>query len=599
MDVLLLLKAVPTLEEIRVDPDRRAIDRTATPLLPNPFDARALAALLAQRRAGERLTVLSLGPPAARASLENALQLGADRAVLLSDATWSGADALGTASLLAQAAIRLPHDLAVTGRFSTDGSTASVPAMFATLRERPWTGPARAIARTDDGRLEVVVDTERGTATYRLPMRSVVIVGERIGKPGRVTPEMIAAASGRSVEVWSATDLGAVAPTTVASTEVLSFGNEAPRRERVILQDRPIAELVSDAVEFLKHRRPTARESPSERTGPRPVSEVGRMDAIVFVTDEEGDLHDAALPILSRLHGLGFRPGGAWVGLPSAGNLSRAARAGAVHSFVAPSPTAPVPAGAAAQQLDRILALSRGVQVCLGPTGGFASDVLAALAARRRLGLITDIEEVERAGDGLRWRKGSFARRAVATVRCRTRPELGTVRPAVWDVVEIAEPPPMGMSRLELAPDAVAVERVAAMTTVRPEWRGLEGRRVVVVVGRGIGGPENLDRIAPTLEAWDAGLAGTRKIVDAEWLPPELQVGLTGRTLAPELVLLIGVHGSPNHLTGLARARTLVAVNPDPAAPVFAHVDLGIVGRWEEVLPGLTRAVAPLLRASG
>ena len=93
-----------------------------------------------------------------------------------------------------------------------------------------------------------------------------------------------------------------------------------------------------------------------------------------------------------------------------------------------------------------------------------------------------------------------------------------------------------------------------------------------------------------------AELAATRKVTDQGWAPRARQVGITGRSIAPRLYVAIGLSGKFNHMVGVRAAGTVLAVNADPAAPVFDHADVGIVGDWHEVLPLLEEALRERLR---
>ena len=119
----------------------------------------------------------------------------------------------------------------------------------------------------------------------------------------------------------------------------------------------------------------------------------------------------------------------------------------------------------------------------------------------------------------------------------------------------------------------------------------LAAARRVVGIGRGVDPSEYAD-LAPLTEVLDAELAATRKVTDAGWLPRARQLGITGRSIAPELHVSIGTSGRFNHAIGYARAGTVLAIDLDPAAPVFDGADIGIVGDWREVLPVLVPAIA-------
>jgi electron transfer flavoprotein alpha subunit len=132
---------------------------------------------------------------------------------------------------------------------------------------------------------------------------------------------------------------------------------------------------------------------------------------------------------------------------------------------------------------------------------------------------------------------------------------------------------------------------------VREEFRSdrdalrLDNADVIVAVGAGVGGPQNLRAINELASVLDAPVATTRKVVDLGWLPSQLQIGLTGRSVAPKLYVAVAVRGAFNHMVGIGRARIIVAINNDPNALIFKNCDYGIVGDYAEVVPLLTEAL--------
>ena len=113
----------------------------------------------------------------------------------------------------------------------------------------------------------------------------------------------------------------------------------------------------------------------------------------------------------------------------------------------------------------------------------------------------------------------------------------------------------------------------------------------IVAVGRGIKGQEHLPVVQKLAQALGAEVAASRPICDTGWLPMDRQVGSSGQTVAPKLYLAIGISGAIQHLVGMKGARTIVAVNKDPDAPIFEVADYGIVGDLFEVVPALTAAL--------
>jgi electron transfer flavoprotein alpha subunit len=110
-------------------------------------------------------------------------------------------------------------------------------------------------------------------------------------------------------------------------------------------------------------------------------------------------------------------------------------------------------------------------------------------------------------------------------------------------------------------------------------------------VGRGIKKEENLGLARDLAEVMGAELAASRPICDNGWLPMDRQVGSSGQAVAPKLYVALGISGATQHLVGMKTARTIVAINKDPDAPIFEVADYGIVGDLFEIVPALTEAV--------
>lgn len=110
------------------------------------------------------------------------------------------------------------------------------------------------------------------------------------------------------------------------------------------------------------------------------------------------------------------------------------------------------------------------------------------------------------------------------------------------------------------------------------DTRDLDRARVIVAVGRGLGKAENLSQVETFAGTFPgSAVAGSRGACDSGWIPPERQIGVTGKTVSPEIYLALGISGAPQHLAGMQSSRSVVSINSDPHAPIFAHSDVGIV----------------------
>ena len=234
------------------------------------------------------------------------------------------------------------------------------------------------------------------------------------------------------------------------------------------------------------------------------------------------------------------------------------------------------------------------------PASEFGRAVAGELSARSGLGLIGDAVGFSYAADGtMLWEKPAFGGGLLATVRSRTRPSLATVRLGAFG------PPSKSRGNVALEVDDAPIvvppgrtEFIDQTSELDSSWGDLETAARVVVLGSGVGRPQQVPEVLAYARRLGAAVGATRRVVDAGWAPRQAQVGLTGRFLSSSLAILVGVGGAVNHLIGLRRVRTILAVNVDESAPVFRYADVGVVGRWEEVLPALTEELALVDRSA-
>jgi electron transfer flavoprotein alpha subunit len=206
---------------------------------------------------------------------------------------------------------------------------------------------------------------------------------------------------------------------------------------------------------------------------------------------------------------------------------------------------------------------------------------LPRVAARLDIGQISEITKVI-APDI--FERPIYAGNAIATVQSLDRIKALTVRSVSFDaagtngcaqIQTIAATADSGKS--------VFVARDLA-TSARPE---LTSARIVVAGGKGLGSSEHFRMLEPLADTLGAAMGASRAAVDAGFVPNDLQIGQTGKIVAPELYIAVGISGAIQHLAGMSDSRIIVAINKDPEAPIFSVADYGIVGDLFEIIPEL------------
>ncbi|HXV57185.1 MAG TPA: FAD-binding protein, partial [Gaiellaceae bacterium] len=170
--------------------------------------------------------------------------------------------------------------------------------------------------------------------------------------------------------------------------------------------------------------------------------------------------------------------------------------------------------------------------------------------------------------------------------------QLATVRPGMFAPVEPREHADAEIDSLDVGELPEPVSRLLA-TEHRQDTAAyeLDSAEICLCVGKGVGGPEALPELEAQAARLGAAVAASRDVTDAGWVPKNRQLGLTGRAIAPRLLLEVGVRGAFEHMVGSVRAGVIVALNANERAPVFEHADVGIVGDWRESLPPLVDAL--------
>jgi electron transfer flavoprotein alpha subunit len=216
-------------------------------------------------------------------------------------------------------------------------------------------------------------------------------------------------------------------------------------------------------------------------------------------------------------------------------------------------------------------------------------DLLPRIAGLLDAAYIGDCTGVEATASGATFLRPMYAGAATAHCRANSSVVMVTARPTEYDLARTDESscPIVAVDTLYQRVDRTALLDFRATHSDRPS---LSDARIVVAGGRPLG-TRFFDVLGPLADACGAALGATRALCDTGHVPVEFQVGQSGRYVAPELYFAIGISGSVQHVAGMSRSRTIVAINSDPKAPIFSYADLGLVGDLWQLVPELATAI--------
>jgi electron transfer flavoprotein alpha subunit len=597
LHVAVLVKQVPSFEELRLGPDGRLL-RDGLELEMNTFCRRAVnQGMLLARGTGGRCTVLTLGPPAAEDALREAIAWGVDDGVLITDPAFAGSDTLATARALAAALELLgPFDVVLAGRNSVDADTGQVGPELAELLGLPILAGVRTL-ELDGRRVRVRCELDDGWSDAEVDLPALLTCAERLCEPAKVKPEGRAAVAADRIRRLSAADLGpgpwgaAGSPTSVGDVRVL----EVERRQ--LLLSGPVEDQVREAASILDDAGALGATTTEGNEG-AVADGWERGDRRVAVIVEPARPR-VARELLGAAARLACRIGGRVVAVaaPPAGDMGDAGAWGAddlveLRGSMVEEDVATAVAG---------WCEAHSPWAVLVPGTMWGREVASRVAARLGAGLTGDAVDLDVGGASdnghvddahlIGW-KPAFGGGIVAAITASSPVQMATARPGV---LPLTRPRPARRVPVTVL-DVPSTSRVRLLGSGRDDDIDVLGSAGAVVgVGTGVP-PEEYPLLDPLLELLGGELGATRKVTDRGWMPRARQIGITGRSISPNLYVAIGVGGKFNHMVGVRAAGMIVAINQDPNAPVFGVSDIGIVGDWHEIVPLLVDAIAALAR---
>lgn len=604
MKIVVCIKQVPEVSEIQFNPETKTIVREGVPCSVNPFDRRAVTeAVRIKENFGGVVTIITMGPSQAREAIIECLAMGADKGMHLVDRAFAGADTLATAIALAAALKREGFDIIFCGRYSTDSETGQVGPEVAELLGIPHVTGVRNIKFTDN-RVVVERETDEGYEVIECEIPVLFTAAERLNRPIKVSSSDIEAAGMKPIEIITAQNLledisnfGLKGSPTYVS-DIFSIKT---KREGIVASSENPSEAAEKLTQYLikrglfEHREEETHIS-ERRIRNKKEPEDGRN---IWVASEltGGSLRNVTLELLGEGVRLSEKIGGELYAVLIGTDLFNHAKtltaygADKVYLIEHDALRTYTAEGYANALIEAIKTYKP--YIVLFPSTSDGRDYAPRVAARLKLGLTGDCIgfDINERGELIQL-KPAFGGSIVASILSRAVPQMATVRAGTLKKISPDWTQEAVIERITLATlGRIRTKVVSIHIDVDTSIVEIDSADVVITVGMGIGGAENLLVIRDLADVLGASIGATRKVVDAGWLPRQHQVGLTGKTIAPRLCIAVGVRGAFNHSIGIQKSDIIVAINRDPKAEIFQNADYGIVGDFVRVIPAIVESI--------
>ena len=537
--ILVLIKQVPDVNEIKFDEKTKRIVRENVKLLMNSFDKKAVEeALRLSERYNFETAVATMGPPQSIAVLEEAIKMGIKSGYLISDRKFGGSDTWATSKILSEFIKTIKPDMVLTGKYSLDGETSQVPPETSYMAGYNFIS---SVSKIDIENNDVYVnrDEDYGISKYKIKMPVIISVSEKINKARQPMDIKVE----NKIKVVTSNDIKNISGSDSLTVVTNTFQASIKRNNKFIGFD----DFISIINGFNgKHRK----------IDMKPLGDPGNSISLGLAIDDK----NTSMEIASKMATMGNSR------IVFIGNIApEEIKNMACHEYIYLRSDL---YGLIEYTCDYIK--NNKPEYVLIPSNLNGRDVAANIAARLSLGLTADCIDVKFTGKKLIQYKPSFGGGIIAEIESKTEPAMATVRPGMF-INEYYGNPEIKIVDYDKKNKFEFIESKA----IDDIYMDLN-KDIVFGIGRGVD-RSMIPKVLEISQKMNAGVGATRKVVDMNIMPRQVQIGLTGRSISPGIYIALGISGADNHVVGLRYADKIIAVNNNMDANIFKYSDYGII----------------------
>ncbi len=600
MNIIVCIKQVVDTNDIKWTKNN-TIDRDGAVSIINPCDVLAIQTALKLKDENTSITVITMGPPQAKEALKTALAMGCDEAYLLSDKKFSGADTVATSKTLTAAIkhIKPDFDLIICGQFASDGDTAQTGPSIAQKLDIEQITYVNEIARLNKAQktIEVIREADDYIEIISAPFPVLICVNNCPYEEPIISIDGYIKSQNTLIKTLNADDLNLSredigikgSPTWVSK----AFRATSDREKKVLkLEDLNNNSAVEVLQETL-HRTTNTIKNEIEKVEYHKFDKNKEEQNKILIwgeVDNCDNLRDVVFQLASKANILAQKVENCKISVLSAGKntqsyLDTLSKYGVDELITLVNPL--LSEYNTLNYAKTILAYLEQYPTNIFLLGATKQgrDLAPQISSALNTGLTADCTELEIYDDfKLAATRPTFGGELMATILCKTQPQMATVRTGVFKAIQTNSNSQINHKIFDIKIDKPSLKKILKRTTITKDENTLERAKIVFVGGKGLKNKQYFDKLNELAKILNVKVGATRKAVDAGFASRDIQIGQTGKTISPDLYVAFGVSGAIQHYVGIEKAKKIIAINTNENAPIIKNADLTIIADAQKII---------------